>query len=71
MSRSFRPVIEQWGEPSSCFLAPEEVVDVLEVIAAQAGTDAEAGTVIEVVRPGYGDREHQLRPAQVVVAEAD
>ena len=42
-----------------------------EAVAVQAGTDAEAGTVIEVVRAGYGDREHQLRPAQVVVAEAD
>ena len=42
-----------------------------EAVAVQAGTGAEAGTVIEVVRAGYGDREHQLRPAQVVVAEAD
>jgi molecular chaperone GrpE len=42
-----------------------------EAVAVQADTDAEAGTVIEVVRPGYGDREHQLRPAQVVVAKAD
>ena len=42
-----------------------------EAIAVQADTDAEAGTVIEVVRAGYGDREHQLRPAQVVVAKAD
>ncbi len=42
-----------------------------EAVAVQAGTDADAGTVIEVVRAGYGDREHQLRPAQVVVAEAD
>jgi len=42
-----------------------------EAVAVQADTDAEAGTVIEVVRAGYGDREHQLRPAQVVVAKAD
>src|SRR6266481_3605032 len=42
-----------------------------EAVAVQAGTDADAGTVIEVVRAGYGDREHQLRPAQVVVAKAD
>ena len=42
-----------------------------EAVAVQAGTGADAGTVIEVVRAGYGDREHQLRPAQVVVAEAD
>jgi molecular chaperone GrpE len=42
-----------------------------EAVAVQADTDAEAGTVLEVVRAGYGDREHQLRPAQVVVAKAD
>ena len=42
-----------------------------EAVAVQADTDADAGTVIEVVRAGYGDREHQLRPAQVVVAKAD
>ena len=41
-----------------------------EAVAVQADTDAEAGTVLEVVRAGYGDREHQLRPAQVVVAKA-
>jgi molecular chaperone GrpE len=26
------------------------------------------GTVVQVVRPGYGDGERQLRPAGVVVA---
>jgi len=30
--------------------------------------DAPPGTVVEVVHPGYGDGDHQLRPAQVVVA---
>jgi molecular chaperone GrpE len=30
--------------------------------------DAPPGTVVEVVQPGYGDGDHQLRPAQVVVA---
>ena len=41
-----------------------------EAIAARPDPDAEAGTVIEVVRAGYGEGDHQLRPAQVVVAEA-
>jgi len=40
-----------------------------DAIAARPDPDAEAGTVIEVVRAGYGEGEHQLRPAQVVVAE--
>jgi molecular chaperone GrpE len=28
------------------------------------------GTVLDVLRPGYGDGTHQLRPAAVVVATA-
>ena len=40
-----------------------------EAIAARPDPDAESGTVIEVVRPGYGEGDHQLRPAQVVVAQ--
>jgi molecular chaperone GrpE len=41
-----------------------------DAVAVQPDPDTEAGTVIKVVRPGYGDGEHQLRPAQVVVAGA-
>jgi len=41
-----------------------------DAVSVQPEPDAEAGTVIKVVRPGYGDGEHQLRPAQVVVAGA-
>jgi molecular chaperone GrpE len=40
-----------------------------EAIAAISETDAPAGSVIDVVRPAYGDRDRQLRPAQVVVAK--
>jgi molecular chaperone GrpE len=40
-------------------------------VAVQSDPDVAAGTVIDVVRPGYGDGEHQLRPAQVVVAKAE
>jgi molecular chaperone GrpE len=42
-----------------------------EAVAARTQPDVPAGAVIEVVRPGYGDGEHQLRPAQVVVAKPD
>ena len=42
-----------------------------EAVATRPDSDAEPGTVIEVVRPGYGDGEHQLRPAQVVVAAGE
>jgi molecular chaperone GrpE len=42
-----------------------------DAIAVHSDPGAAAGTVIHVVRPGYGDEEHQLRPAQVVVAKAE
>jgi molecular chaperone GrpE len=42
-----------------------------DAVAVQSDPGVAAGTVIDVVRPGYGDGEHQLRPAQVVVAKAE
>jgi molecular chaperone GrpE len=40
-----------------------------EAVAAVPGTDAVPGTILQVVRPGYGTDEHPLRPAAVVVAK--
>jgi molecular chaperone GrpE len=40
-----------------------------EAIESRAGTGAPAGTVVEVLRPAYGEGDHQLRPALVVVAK--
>ncbi len=40
-----------------------------DAIGSRAGTDAEPGTVVEVLRPAYGEGDHQLRPALVVVAK--
>jgi molecular chaperone GrpE len=42
-----------------------------DAVAVHSDPDVAAGTVIHVVRPGYGDGEHVLRPAQVVVAKAE
>ena len=42
-----------------------------DAIAVHSDPGAAAGTVIHVVRPGYGEGEDQLRPAQVVVAKAE
>ncbi|HEX6932566.1 MAG TPA: nucleotide exchange factor GrpE [Streptosporangiaceae bacterium] len=42
-----------------------------DAVAVHSDPDVAAGTVIDVVRPGYGDGDHQLRPAQVVVAKAE
>ena len=42
-----------------------------EAVASRADTGAPDGSVVEVVRPAYGEGDRQLRPAQVVVAKAD
>lgn len=42
-----------------------------EVVGVVEAPDAEPGTVMEVVRPGYGDSGHQLRPAAVTVAKRE
>jgi molecular chaperone GrpE len=42
-----------------------------EAVAAIHDPGVPAGTVVQVVRPGYGESDRLLRPAQVVVAKAD
>jgi molecular chaperone GrpE len=42
-----------------------------EAIASRAVPGTAADSVAEVVRPAYGEADHQLRPAQVVVARPD
>jgi molecular chaperone GrpE len=42
-----------------------------DAVAVHSEPGATEGTVIHVVRPGYGNGDHQLRPAQVVVARAE
>lgn len=39
-----------------------------EAVGMSYDEDAEPGTVVRVLRPGYGEGERQLRPAGVVVA---
>jgi molecular chaperone GrpE len=39
-----------------------------EAVGSDPGADAAPGTVVAVVRPGYGEGDRQLRPAAVVVA---
>jgi molecular chaperone GrpE len=41
-----------------------------EAVATRPDPEAPEGSVVEVVRPGYGDEGRQLRPAQVIVAKA-
>ncbi|UKD51166.1 nucleotide exchange factor GrpE [Amycolatopsis sp. FU40] len=42
-----------------------------EAVSVVPAVGVKPGTVVQVVRPGYGDAEDQLRPAAVVVAKAD
>ena len=40
-----------------------------EAVAALPDTNYPPGTIVQVIRPGYGTDERQLRPASVVVAK--
>lgn len=42
-----------------------------EAVATRRDPRAEPGTVVEVLQAGYGEGDHQLRPAQVIVAERE
>ncbi|MEU7698079.1 nucleotide exchange factor GrpE [Streptomyces sp. NPDC039028] len=42
-----------------------------EVVGVVQDPDASPGTVVDVLRPGYGDGERQLRPAAVTVAKRE
>jgi molecular chaperone GrpE len=42
-----------------------------EAVATRPDPDAPEGSVVEVLQPGYGNGDRQLRPARVVVAKAD
>jgi molecular chaperone GrpE len=42
-----------------------------DAVASILSADEPPGTVVEVVHPAYGDGDHQLRPARVVVARSE
>ena len=42
-----------------------------EVVGVVEDADAEPGTVVQVLRPGYGDPGNQLRPVAVAVAKRE
>ncbi|MER7981164.1 nucleotide exchange factor GrpE [Streptomyces sp. NPDC095817] len=42
-----------------------------EVVGVVQDPDSPPGTVVEVLRPGYGEGERQLRPAAVTVAKRE
>ncbi|MDN0195929.1 nucleotide exchange factor GrpE [Streptomyces sp. S.PNR 29] len=42
-----------------------------EVVGVVQDSDADPNTVVQVLRPGYGEAERQLRPAAVTVAKRE
>jgi len=61
-------VLSQLGFPRRDDLGSRFDPSRHEAIAAVSETDAPSGSVVDVVRPAYGEGDRQLRPAQVVVA---
>ena len=53
------------GEPGELF--DPEIHDALSTISSTA--EHPPNTVVAVIKPGYGTKEHMLRPAAVVVAK--
>jgi molecular chaperone GrpE len=61
-------ILTRLGYPRRADLGTEFDPARHEAVAGRHDPNAVPGTVLHVVRPGYGDDEHQLRPASVVVA---
>jgi molecular chaperone GrpE len=62
-------VLERLGYPRSDDLGARFDPARHEAVSTLADGEAPEGTVVHVVRPGYGDAERPLRPASVVVAK--
>ncbi|WP_184439723.1 nucleotide exchange factor GrpE [Mycobacterium sp. AZCC_0083] len=61
-------VLEQFGYPRDAQAGVPFDPERHEVVGVVDQPDTTPGTVVEVVRPGYGDGSRQLRPAAVVVS---
>jgi len=61
-------ILDRLGYPRRADLGVEFDPARHQAVAGIQDPDATPGTVLHVVRPGYGSDEHQLRPASVVVA---
>ena len=62
-------VLTRLGFPRRCEAGGAFDAARHEVVAAVASADTPPGTILQVIRPGYGDDPRQLRPAAVVVAK--
>jgi molecular chaperone GrpE len=61
-------VLEQFGYPRDAQAGVPFDPERHEVVGVVDQPDTTPGTVVEVLRPGYGDSSRQLRPAAVVVS---
>ncbi|OBF72828.1 nucleotide exchange factor GrpE [Mycobacterium sp. 852002-51613_SCH5001154] len=61
-------VLEQLGYPRDTEAGIPFDPERHEVVGVVDQPDSAAGTVLEVLRPGYGEGSRQLRPAAVVVS---
>jgi molecular chaperone GrpE len=61
-------VLEQLGYPRDAETGVPFDPERHEVVGVVEQPDSAPGTVVQVLRPGYGDGSRQLRPAAVVVS---
>ncbi|CAM3290646.1 nucleotide exchange factor GrpE [Mycobacterium intermedium] len=64
-------VLEQLGYPRDVEAGVPFDPERHEVVGVIDQPDRKPGTVVEVVRPGYGEGSRQLRPAAVVVSRRE
>lgn len=62
-------VLEQLGYPRDAQAGVPFDPERHEVVGVVDHPDSSPGTVVHVVRPGYGEGSRQLRPASVVVSQ--
>ncbi|KAA8888529.1 nucleotide exchange factor GrpE [Nocardia colli] len=64
-------VLEQLGYPRHSEVGVPFSPHMHEVVSVVDRPDLPPGTVVEVLRPGYGENGQQLRPATVIVSRRE
>jgi molecular chaperone GrpE len=64
-------VLERLGYPRDAQAGVPFDPERHEVVGVVDQPDSQPGTVVEVLRPGYGEGSRQLRPAAVVVSRRE
>ncbi|MFC9433786.1 nucleotide exchange factor GrpE [Nocardia sp. NPDC057030] len=64
-------VLEQLGYPRHSEVGVPFAPELHEVVSVVDRPDLPPGTVVEVLRPGYGENGQQLRPAAVIVSSRE